>query len=201
MSLFFKPIFRIEVDGLQKWLIHPWNSNFLNFQLVQSNFWSDQNVAFESQIDYHFRMEEVLMDILPPFENDNPPASHLSVLQLFKNSKAPKYPLWSWCFKDVSFAALHDLLLGEILLSKIKSRGKKRRVSISLIEILFLHWFCVKSQQSLFTFQSFCIILVKSFLQELSNLCQSAIWINKKVNKLSQNISNSRKGITIFERR
>ena len=94
----------------------------------------------------------------------------------------------------------HSFLVKFALLSQ-NPWEKKRRVSISLSEILFLHWFCVKSQQSLFTFQSFCIILVKSFLQELSNLCQSAIWINKKVNKLSQNISNSRKGITIFERR
>ena len=94
----------------------------------------------------------------------------------------------------------HSFLVKFALLSQ-NPWEKKRRVSISLSEILFLHWFCVKSQQSLFTFQSFCIILVKSFLQELSNLCQSAIWINKKVNKLSQNNSNSRKGITIFERR
>ena len=92
----------------------------------------------------------------------------------------------------------HSFLVKFALLSQ-NPWEKKRRVSISLSEILFLHWFCVKSQQSLFTFQSFCIILVKSFLQELSNLCQSAIWINKKVNKLSQNIPNSRKGITIFE--
>ena len=92
----------------------------------------------------------------------------------------------------------HSFLVKFALLSQ-NPWEKKRRVSISLSEILFLHWFCVKSQQSLFTFQSFCIILVKYFLQELSNLCQSAIWINKKVNKLSQNIPNSRKGITIFE--
>ena len=66
-------------------------------------------------------------------------------------------------------------------------------MSISVLEILFVQVFSGKRQQSLFTFHSFCIILVNSFLEELSNLCQSAICINMKVNKLSQKISNSRK--------
>ena len=82
-----------------------------------------------------------------------------------------------------------------------KPRKKLNQVSISVLEILFVQVFSGKRQQSLFTFHSFCIILVNSFLEELSNLCQSAICINMKVNKLSQKISNSRKETIIFKRR
>ena len=45
----------------------------------------------------------------------------------------------------------HSFLVKFALLSQ-NPWEKKRRVSISLSEILFLHWFSVKSKQSLFTF-------------------------------------------------
>jgi len=51
-----------------------------------------------------------------------------------------------------------------MLLGKKKTAKKENHVSISVVEILFAQVFSVKRQQSLFTFQSFSIILENSFL-------------------------------------
>ena len=65
------------------------------------------------------------------------------------------------------------------LLAK-ESGQKSNLVLISVFEIFFILGFSVKRQKSLFTFESFCIILANSFFQELPNLCQSAIFATRK---------------------